>query len=296
MVMQALDPFPPPWMFGFLNQYETQKSLGVPVNHTWGSPVVARAFDKTSDIVKGGQLEQLSHILSKGVHVTLFYGDRDFACNWVGGERYSLNIPWQHQAQFKDAGYTPLVLSSPFLESGGLTRQYGNLSFSRIWQAGHMIPSCRCTKGHKAFGLMSEAFADFLPFALRRLLTFCPPVLDKPEAAYRVFMRSITGKDIATGEVDLFEYASTHKEQYSTSGPSDTWDMKNVVLPQPPRQCYILDIPSRCTAEEAEWIMDGTAIVKDWILIGRTNDSDKVEHHVSSSSDGAQIPLLAQDW
>lgn len=248
-------------MFGFLNRYETQKALGVPVNHTWGSPVVARAFEKTSDIVKGGQLEQLGYILSKGVHVTLFYGDRDFACNWVGGERYSLNIPWQHQTQFKEAGYTPLIYASPYLQSGGLTRQYGNLSFTRVYQAGHMIPSYQ------------------------------------PEAAYRIFMRSITGKDIATGEVDLYEYASTHKEQYSTSGPSDTWHMKNDVLPQPPRQCYILDIPSRCTAEEAGWIMDGTAIVKDWILIGRTNDSgNKVEQHVSPSSDGTQIPLLVHDW
>lgn len=248
-------------MLGFLNQFEVQKALGVPVNHTWSSPVVARAFDKTGDIVKGGQLQQLEYVLSKGVQVTLFYGDRDFACNWVGGESYSLNIPWPHQAEFKEAGYTPLVLSSPYLESGGLTRQYGNLSFTRVYQAGHMVPSYQ------------------------------------PEAAYRIFMRSITGKDIATGEIDLNEYASTHKEQYSTTGPRDTWHMKNDVLPQPPRQCYILDIPSRCTADEAEWIMDGTAIVKDWILIGRTNDSKSlIEEHVSSSRDGAQIPLQARDW
>jgi hypothetical protein len=32
---EAKDPFPPPYMFGWLNQWETQKALGVPVNHTW---------------------------------------------------------------------------------------------------------------------------------------------------------------------------------------------------------------------------------------------------------------------
>ncbi|KAF2170191.1 hypothetical protein M409DRAFT_19794 [Zasmidium cellare ATCC 36951] len=257
---EALDPYPPPYMFGWLNQYETQKALGVPVNHTWGSPVVARAFDRTGDIVRGGQLEQMAYVLSKGVQVTLFHGDRDFACNWVGGEKYSLNIPWPHQDQFKQAGYTPVVLSSPYLESAGLTRQYGNLSFTRVYQAGHMVPSYQ------------------------------------PEAAYRIFMRSITGKDIATGEIDLNEYASTHDEQYSTTGPSSTWHMKNDVLPQPPHECYVLDVPSRCTAEEAEWIGDGSAIVKNWILIGRKNDSNVVEQEVTGSSDGAQIPLLAKDW
>lgn len=119
---------------------------------------------------------------------------------WIGGERYSLNIPWPYQSDFKEAGYTPLVLSSPYTESGGLVRQYGNLSFTRVYQAGHMVPSYR------------------------------------PEAAYRIYMRALTGKDIATGEIDLQHYAATNKDQYSTSGPSDTWWMKNDVLPQPPHR------------------------------------------------------------
>lgn len=55
----------------------------------------------------------------------------------------------------------------------------------------------------------------------------------QPEAAYRIFMRALTHKDIATGEVDLNEYASTHDVQYATTGPSDTWWMKSDVLSQP---------------------------------------------------------------
>lgn len=137
-LLRSQDPFPPPWMFGWLNQYETQKAFGVPVNHSWYSPAVARAFDSTADLLKGGQLDQLAYILSKGVNVALFHGDRDFACNWVGGERTSLNVPWSHQAQFKQAGYTPVVLSPPYVQSAGLTRQYGNFSFTRVYQAGHM--------------------------------------------------------------------------------------------------------------------------------------------------------------
>ncbi|PIB03093.1 Carboxypeptidase S1 A [Cercospora beticola] len=234
----ALDSFPPPYMFGWLNQHEVQKAFGVPVNHSWFSPAVAEAFERTGDLVRGGQLKQIKNVLDYGVNVALFHGDRDFACNWIGGEQYSLNVPWSHQKDFSKAGYTPLVLSEPYTQSGGLVRQYGNFSFTRVYQAGHMVPSYQ------------------------------------PEAAYRIFMRAMTHRDIATGTIDLNDYAIERGNQYSTTGPSNTWWMKNDVLPQTPHQCYVLDQASRCTEEEKKCIEDGTAIVKDWILIGRTSDSN----------------------
>lgn len=259
---EAQDPFPPPYMLGWLNQAEVQKAFGVPVNHSWYSPAVAEAFDRTGDLVKGGQLEQLKYVLGHGVNVALFHGDRDYACNWLGGERYSLNIPWPHQADFRNAGYTALVLSEPYTQSGGLVRQYGNLSFTRVYQAGHMVPSYQ------------------------------------PEAAYRIFMRALTHRDIATGQVDLNAYAEQHEEQYSTSGPSDAWWMKNDVLPQPAHECYVLDPQSRCTKEEIEWIKDGSAVVEDYIVVGR--DRSKAAKSPADAAPiaampGAQIPLTA-DW
>jgi hypothetical protein len=45
------------------------------------SSAVAEAFSRTGDLVKGGQLEQISHLLKHGVNVALMYGDRDVACN-----------------------------------------------------------------------------------------------------------------------------------------------------------------------------------------------------------------------
>lgn len=81
-------------------------------------------------------------------------------------------------------------------------------------------------------------------------------------------MRAISGLDIATGAVDLEQYASKNGEQYSTHGAQDAWWMKNSVLPAPPGECYVLDM-GRCSDEEKEWIFDGSAIVKDWIVVGR---------------------------
>lgn len=80
-------------------------------------------------------MEAVAYLLDSGVKVHLMYGDRDFACNWLGGEAASLAIEYSGTEGFRNAGYAPL-LSSPGIV-GGFVRQYGNYSFSRIFQAGH---------------------------------------------------------------------------------------------------------------------------------------------------------------
>lgn len=241
----AQDSFPPPYFAGFLNQHWVQEALGVPVNHSYISVPVYRGFAATADGARGGLVEDIAYILDHRVRVAMMYGDRDYACNWVGGEASSLKVPWSHQTDFSEAGYSPLVVSPVY--SGGLTRQWGNFSFTRVYQAGHMVPSYQ------------------------------------PEPAYHVFMRAIRGRDIATGTVNLQEVAASG-EQYFTKGPTDTWFMPSDVLPAPPAECYVLDL-GRCTDEEIEWIIDGTAIVKDWIVVGRE------EQHHGQLSTGVQQPL-----
>ena len=229
----AADPFPYMYSMGFLNQHWVQAALGVPVNHTFASSAVSEGFQSTGDMARGGLLTKIGWILDHGVRVAMMYGDRDYACNWIGGEAASLKVPWSHKNDFEAAGYTTFAVSP--LHSGGLTRQYGNFSFTRVYQAGHMVPSYQ------------------------------------PEAAYEIFTRALMGRDIATGTVDLQEAAAAG-DQYSTEGPSDTWWMKNDVLPSPPHECYLWDT-GRCNKEEIQWILDGTAIVKDWVVVGKEHDS-----------------------
>lgn len=224
------DAFPPQYLMGFLNQAWVQKALGVPVNHSAISVPVYTAFSSTGDGFKGGLLDSIAYVLDHGVKVALFYGDRDYACNWIGGESSSLRIPWASQKDFARAGYTPLVLSP--VHSGGLTRQFGNLSFTRVYQAGHLVPSYQ------------------------------------PEAAYEIFMRALFGRDIATGELGV-------TDEYQTEGPPDTWWMKSEVLPAPKGECYVLS-PGTCSEEERGWLKNGTAVVKDWIVVGKEEGKSEV--------------------
>lgn len=235
----AADPFPSNYHLGWLNEHWVQKALGVPVNFTWASETVAKNFVRHGDMPRGGYLDDLADLLDHGVKVHLMYGDRDFACNWIGGEAASLAIPHRYQREFANAGYTPLTVASPdappFVPYG-LTRQHGNLSFTRVFQAGHMVPSYQ------------------------------------PEASLRIFERALFNRDIATGTVDLtatggWASAGPASEVFSSEGTRDTWWKKNEVLPGPESKCYILQ-KMTCSAEDLEALKNGTAIVKDYVIVG----------------------------
>ena len=92
-------------------------------------------FNLTGDFVRGHSLTLLGTLLDKGVKVALVYGDRDYQCNWLGGEAISLGIKSNSTLNFKNAGYANVETNSSYV--GGLVRQHGNLSFSRVFQAGH---------------------------------------------------------------------------------------------------------------------------------------------------------------
>jgi carboxypeptidase C (cathepsin A) len=124
-----------PDMHGFLNQAWVLEALGVPVNFSHSSSAVATAFDGTADLERAGSSEAVSYLLDSGVKVHMMYGDRDYACNWLGGEAASLGIDYSGGENFRQAGYAPILSSNG--TTGGFVRQYGNFSFSRVFQAGH---------------------------------------------------------------------------------------------------------------------------------------------------------------
>ena len=99
------------------------------------------------------------------------FGDLDYQCNWMGGEALSLAIESKLSSSFKEAGYADIETNSSYI--GGLVRQHGNLSFARVYQAGHEVPYYQ------------------------------------PETAYEIFNRVMFNKDVATGTVDVCDEYST---------------------------------------------------------------------------------------
>lgn len=161
------DPFPPEYFLGYLLKADVQQAIGVKVNFSESINSVYYAFGSTGDYPRGGFLEDLQYVLSRGVKVAMVYGDRDYACNWYGGEAVSLAL---NHTGFAEAGYTDLVVNSTYI--GGQTRQAGNLSFTRVYEAGHEVPAYQ------------------------------------PETAYELFYRALANKDIATGKIDYLSQAN----------------------------------------------------------------------------------------
>lgn len=69
--------------------------------------------------------------------MTSFYGDADYICNWFGGQAISLALNYTHSKEFAAAGYAPFTYGGV---EYGETREYGNFSFTRIYEAGHEVP------------------------------------------------------------------------------------------------------------------------------------------------------------
>jgi carboxypeptidase D len=53
----------------------------------------------------------------------------------LGGENVSLSIDHKDAAAFHSSGYADLTTNSTYV--GGVVRQQGNLSFTRVFEAGH---------------------------------------------------------------------------------------------------------------------------------------------------------------
>ncbi len=169
-------------------------------------------------------MEDIGQLVDNGVKVHMVYGDRDYACNWIGGEAVSLAVQYKQMEQFAAAGYANVSVNTSYV--GGMVRQHGNFSFTRVFQAGHEVPAYQ------------------------------------PETAYEIFRRALFNLDIATGKVSTARNGS-----YSTTGLADTWSVKQKAPESEPAFCYTYALSGSCTDEQYESVADGTAVIKNYIVI-----------------------------
>ncbi|KAE9380409.1 putative carboxypeptidase S1 [Stipitochalara longipes BDJ] len=219
------DPTPSKYEIGFLNQPWVQSALGVPLNFTYQNMIIYNNVMSTGDIVRGGFLESLGKLLDRGVQVTMMYGDRDYICNWLSGERTSLAINSTLSSGFKESGYANITTNFTYV--GGVVRQFGNLSFSRVFDAAHGVPYYQ------------------------------------PETAFQIFNRAMKHTDIPTGSAPLSPWGD-----YSTYGPDSSFSTKNQMPVDPEKICYVYAALTTCSIAEMEALGAGTAVVKDWVVVG----------------------------
>ncbi|KAJ7056231.1 serine carboxypeptidase [Mycena amicta] len=107
---------------------------------TWVSTnsEVYNGFALTGDWVRTS-IHNLETVINAGVRVTVYDGDADFLCNYVGVEAMLTALNTQVSAAFNAV---PLSTYAPI--SGipaGLYKTAGKLSYARIYGAGHEVPA-----------------------------------------------------------------------------------------------------------------------------------------------------------
>jgi carboxypeptidase D len=113
-----------------------QKELGSPVNFSANSLLAENiVLASSGDPIRREGMKDLEYLLGCGVKVALIYGDRDQRCPWLGAEQLSLAAKWPGADSFNAAGYEFVQTNDSY--NGGIVRQHGNLSFSRVFEAGH---------------------------------------------------------------------------------------------------------------------------------------------------------------
>lgn len=80
---------------------------------------------------------KVTEILNAGLDVLVYSGDKDFICNWRGGEAWTNKVDWNSAADYAKVDYADWNVNG---KAAGHLKSYKNLKFLRVYDAGHMVP------------------------------------------------------------------------------------------------------------------------------------------------------------
>ena len=80
---------------------------------------------------------KIQAVLETGLKVLVYSGDKDFVCNWRGGQAWTNAVTWSGQQEFNNAQYKDWLVNG---QPAGQLKEYKNFQFLRVYNAGHMVP------------------------------------------------------------------------------------------------------------------------------------------------------------
>jgi cathepsin A (carboxypeptidase C) len=132
----------PPLCYDFsnLNKYLAQPSVKSYLNVT-GHIFHGQCNDQvnadfSNDWMKNYQTD-IPALLNDGKRVLIYAGEDDFICNWMGNHAWTLQLEWNGQNNYVNAPTTNFSVSG---QAAGALKTYGNFTFLKVFNAGHMVP------------------------------------------------------------------------------------------------------------------------------------------------------------
>jgi len=80
----------------------------------------------------------LVELMENEVKVLIYYGDKDYICNWIGGELLIDSLKWKGKSEYEKQAYKGFKLKNG--TEVGKFKNVGNFTFLVVYNAGHMVP------------------------------------------------------------------------------------------------------------------------------------------------------------
>ncbi|KAI0051789.1 alpha/beta-hydrolase [Auriscalpium vulgare] len=123
----------------YLDRPDVREKLGVDASigtFVRCSDAMGMAFNRAGDIEQAS-VAHVAALLERGIPVLIYAGTYDWICNWVGNERFTLNMQWSGQEEFGRQALREWRVDG---KVAGKTRSARGLTFATVDAAGHMVP------------------------------------------------------------------------------------------------------------------------------------------------------------
>ncbi|RDL36031.1 Carboxypeptidase [Venustampulla echinocandica] len=141
------DPYPPTTYINYLSAPEVMTAIGAKSTYSECSNTAATKFYKTGDSARSF-LGVMSEVVQSGITVLIWAGDADWICNWVSNLESAEAITYDQSAAFKSKAETSYTVNGKAM---GTFKTAGNLSWLRVFDAGHEVPYYQPEVAFQAF-------------------------------------------------------------------------------------------------------------------------------------------------
>ncbi|CAN4120370.1 unnamed protein product [Withania somnifera] len=120
----------------YLNDAQVKEALGVPIEIDFVSCSSSVYNAMRTDWMKNLEVG-IPQLLEDGLNLLIYAGEYDLICNWLGNSNWVHAIQWSGQEGF---GAAPSVSFTVDGKDKGVQKNYGPLTFLKVYDAGHMVP------------------------------------------------------------------------------------------------------------------------------------------------------------
>ncbi|RKL45680.1 Carboxypeptidase S1 [Fusarium proliferatum] len=130
---------PPETFLEYLTRAEVMDAIGANTRFAECSDTVYANMATTGDGARS-YIGPLADVVKRGINTLLWAGDTDWICNWEGVLWASYALEWPGQKKFVAAPFSNYTINGT---AHGRYKTVENLSFLKVWEAGHSVPYYR---------------------------------------------------------------------------------------------------------------------------------------------------------